>query len=213
MIKLYSYFRSSASFRVRIALALKGLEFETNPINLRQGEQKEADYRTVNPQGFVPALEDNGHTFTQSMAIIEYLDDAYPDTPPLLPKDITQKATMRALVQLIACEIHPLNNLRVLKYLTDTLGLSETVMTQWYAHWVNEGFEVLEKELQKYAGQYAYGDTPTLVDCFLVPQVFNAQRFDVDLSAYPTITRVVDNCMKLDAFIQASPARQVDYIA
>lgn len=212
MMKLYSYFRSSASFRVRIALALKGLDFEIIPINLRSGEQKTDHYHTINPQGFVPALEDNGQMLVQSMAIIEYLEKAYPDTLPLLPKDITQKATMRALVQLIACEIHPLNNLRVLKYLTDTLGLSETVMTQWYAHWVNEGFEVLEKELQKYAGQYAYGDTPTLVDCFLVPQVFNAKRIDMDLSIYPTITRVVDNCMKLDAFIQASPAKQIDAI-
>lgn len=212
MMKLYSYFRSSASFRVRIALALKGLDFEVIPINLRSGEQKTSDYRSINPQGFVPALKDNGQVIAQSLAIMEYLDEAYPNTPPLLPQDIGQRATVRALVQLIACEIHPLNNLRVLNYLTDTLGLSEKVMTDWYAHWVNEGFIVLEKELQKHMGLYAYGNTPTLVDCFLVPQVFNAKRINMDLSIYPNITRVVDNCMKLDAFRQASPANQVDAI-
>ncbi len=211
-MKLYSYFRSSASFRVRIALALKGLEFETIPINLRSGEQTSDHYRSINPQGFVPALEDDGQMLMQSLAIIEYLDEAYPDTPLLLPTDIKERATVRALVQLIACEIHPLNNLRVLNYLTNTLHLSETVMTDWYAHWINEGFEVLEKELQKYRGHYAYGDNPTLVDCFLVPQVFNAKRIDMDLSAYPTITRVVENCMQLEAFIQASPANQVDAV-
>lgn len=211
-MKLYTYFRSSASFRVRIALALKGLDFEAIPINLRSAEQKTSDYRAINPQGFVPALEDRGQVIAQSLAIMEYLDEAYPNKPLLLPQDIQKRATVRALVQLIACEIHPLNNLRVLKYLTDTLGLSEKVMTDWCAHWIDEGFTVLEKELEKHMGHYAYGDTPTLVDCFLVPQVFNAKRIDMDLSVYPNITRVVDNCMKLDAFIQASPANQVDAI-
>lgn len=210
-MKLYSYFRSSASFRVRIALALKGLDAQIVPVNLLTAEQKSEHYRSTNPQGLVPALEDDGQIFAQSLAIIEYLEETYPDTP-LLPKKTKERAVVRSLAQLVACEIHPLNNLRVLKYLSETLGLSEEMKLNWYAHWINEGFVALEKELQKYAGEYAYGDTPTLVDCCLVPQVFNAKRFNVDLGAYPTIMRVVDKCMKLDAFVQASPANQVDAV-
>lgn len=211
MMKLYSYFRSSASFRVRIALALKGLDFEVIPINLRSGEQKTSDYRSINPQGFVPALDVGGQCLTQSLAIIEYLDEAYPQVP-LLPAKPLERAKVRAICGLIACDTHPLNNLQVLDYLTNTLGIDDTQKQAWYAHWIQKSFTALEAMLAQTAGKFCYGDTPTLADCLLVPQVYNAQRFDVDLSAYPTITCVVDNCMKLDAFRQASPANQVDAI-
>lgn len=209
-MKLYSYFRSSASYRVRIALALKGLAYETVPVNLLAAEQKSSEYKHVNPQGLVPALEDGGQILGQSLAIMEYLDEAYPNTPALLPTDIKSRAIVRALAQLVACEIHPLNNLRVLQHLTGVMGLSENDKLAWYTHWIHAGFTMLEAELTQHAGKFCFGDTPTMADCCLVPQVFNAKRFDVELSAYPTINRIVEHCESLDAFIAASPAKQVD---
>ncbi len=211
-MKLYSYYRSSASYRVRIALALKGLAYETVPVNLLAAEQKCDQYKSVNAQGLVPALEDDGQIFTQSLAIMEYLDEVYPDTPALLPKEAKSRAIVRALAQLVACEIHPLNNLRVLQHLTGQMGLTESDKLAWYTHWIHAGFGMLEAELTKHAGKFCFGDTPTMADCCLVPQVFNAKRFDVDISAYPTINRIVEHCESLDAFIAASPARQVDAV-
>lgn len=212
-MKLYSYFRSSASYRVRIALNLKGLSADIIPVNLVKSEQKDADYTAKNPQGLVPSLEIDSTAgsmvLAQSLAIIEYLDEL-DSSVPLLPSDRDGRAIVRSLSQLIACEIHPLNNLRVLKYLTGELGVDEATKNAWYAHWIHEGFRALEAELNKHAGQFCYGDTPTMADCCLVPQVFNAKRFEVDLSAYPTINRIVTNCQSLDAFIQAAPANQPD---
>ncbi len=208
-MKLYSYFRSSAAYRVRIALQLKGLTPDIIPIHLVKGEQNSSDYLELNPQGLVPALQDKGQLLTQSLAIIEYLDEVYPDVP-LLPNTAADRAIVRAMASTIACEIHPLNNLRVLKYLTNTFHVNEEQKLAWYAHWIQEGFRALEAQLQKYAGEFCFGDKPTLADCCLVPQVFNAKRFDVDLSSYRAIHRVTDNCLKLEAFIKADPSNQPD---
>lgn len=212
-MKLYTYFRSSAAFRVRIALNLKGLQPEMMPIHLVKdgGIQLQAEYRSINPEGLVPALEDEGHVLTQSLAIIEYLDETHP-TPALLPSNPLDRAWLRSLALAIACDIHPLNNLRVLRYLTNQMQLSEEQKNTWYHHWCLEGFDALEKILAKDSrvGQFCYGDTPSLADCFLVPQVFNAQRFNVDLSAMPTVMRIHDHCMQHAAFIDALPSKQPD---
>ena len=211
-MKLYSYYRSSAAYRVRIALNLKQLPYETVGVHLLKngGEQKQSAYRAKNPQKLVPALEDNEQVFTQSLAIIEYLDEAYP-TQPLLPAAATERARVRAMAQLIACDIHPLNNLRVLGYLQNQLGADETAKTEWYRHWIQEGFAALETLLQsEQTGRFCHGDTPTLADCCLVPQVYNARRFQVDLSPYPTIVRIVAECGALPAFQTAAPENQPD---
>lgn len=211
-MKLYSYYRSSAAYRVRIALNLKQLPYETVGVHLLKngGEQKQPAYSAKNPQKLVPALEDNGQVFTQSLAIIEYLDEAYP-AQPLLPAAATECARVRAIAQLIACDIHPLNNLRVLGYLQNQLGADETAKTEWYRHWIQEGFAALETLLQsEQTGRFCHGDTPTLADCCLVPQVYNARRFQVDLSPYPTIVRIVAECEALPAFQAAAPENQPD---
>ena len=211
-MKLYSYYRSSAAYRVRIALNLKQLPYETVGVHLLKngGEQKQSAYRAKNPQKLVPALEDNEQVFTQSLAIIEYLDEAY-RTQPLLPAAATERARVRAMAQLIACDIHPLNNLRVLGYLQNQLGADETAKTEWYRHWIQEGFAALETLLQsEQTGRFCHGDTPTLADCCLVPQVYNARRFQVDLSPYPTIVRIVAECGALPAFQTAAPENQPD---
>ena len=211
-MKLYSYYRSSAAYRVRIALNLKQLPYETVGVHLLKngGEQKQSAYRAKNPQKLVPALEDNEQVFTQSLAIIEYLDEAYP-AQPLLPAAATERARVRAMAQLIACDIHPLNNLRVLGYLQNQLGADETAKTEWYRHWIQEGFAALETLLQsEQTGRFCHGDTPTLADCCLVPQVYNARRFQVDLSPYPTIVRIVAECGALPAFQTAAPENQPD---
>lgn len=207
---LYGYFRSSAAYRVRIALNLKGLAYAQAPVSLLRGEQRGADYLALNPQGLVPALLDKGVLLTQSLAICEYLDEAYPDSARLLPDGAVGRAQVRAVAQAIACDIHPLNNLRVLNYLKAELGQGEDARGAWYRHWVATGFAALEQQLAASAGQYCFGDTPTLADVCLLPQVFNAQRFAVDMNAYPLLARIAANLDALPAFADAHPLRQPD---
>lgn len=206
-MKLHNYFRSSASFRVRIALELKGLSYEYLPVHLVKGEHKQEKYGAVSASGLVPALEtDEGAVLSQSMAIIEYLDETHPQ-PPLLPADALGRAQVRALAQLIACEIHPLNNLRVLKYLVRDLKVEEEAKNTWYRHWVRSGLEMYEKELNRLPpGTYSFGDTPTLADCCLVPQIFNGQRFNVALDGLPRTMAAFEACMKHPAFQKAQPS-------
>jgi maleylpyruvate isomerase len=209
---LYGYPLSSASYRVRIALALKNVDVTTVNKRLREGEHRQADYLRLNSQGFVPALElDDGEVLTQSMAIIEYLEETYPD-PPLLPRDAAARAHVRALCQLIACDVHPLNNLRVLQYLEGPLGLPRDARDAWYRHWVSEGFTALERTLARggagRAGAYCCGDGVSMADVCLVPQVFNARRFEVDLTAFPSIVKIDAACRELAAFAGAAPAMQ-----
>ena len=206
-MKLFNYFRSSASFRVRIALALKGLAYDYVPVHLVKGEHKQEQYAAVSPSGLVPTLElDDGRLLGQSMAIIEYLDDLHPQ-PRLLPQDPYRRAQVRGLAQLVACEIHPLNNLRVLKYLVRDMKVSEEDKNTWYRHWVRSGLEAYEHELQRLpASTYSLGETPTLADCCLVPQIFNGQRFNVDLGGLARTMAAFEACMKLPAFQQAQPS-------
>ena len=207
---LYGYFRSSAAYRVRIALNLKGLAYAQAPVSLLRGEQRSADYLALNPQGLVPALLDNGVLLTQSLAICEYLDEAYPDSARLLPDGAVLRAQVRAVAQAIACDIHPLNNLRVLNYLKAELGQSEEVRNGWYRHWIATGFAALEQQLATSAGRYCFGDTLTLADVCLLPQVFNAQRFAVDMGGYPLLARIAANLEQVPAFADAHPSRQPD---
>lgn len=211
-MKLYSYYRSSASYRVRIAICLKGLEAEQVPVNLLKGEQRDEAYRALNPQGLVPSLAtDGGDLLTQSLAIMEYLDEAYPDSPTLLPEAPVGRARVRSLSQAIACEVAPLNNLKVLHYLVREWNVSEEQKLAWIHHWIKEGFSALEKRLQEpQTGQFCHGDTPTMADCCLVPQVYNAKRFECDLTAYPTLMRIVETCETLEAFKATHPANQPD---
>lgn len=206
-MKLFNYFRSSASFRVRIALELKGLSYDYVPVHLVKGEHKQQNYGAVSPAMLVPTLEtDGGEHLGQSMAIIEYLDETHPQ-PALLPSDPVQRAQVRALAQLVACEIHPLNNMRVLKYLVHQLKLDEDTKTAWYRHWVRDGLEKFESELARLpASTYCFGDTPTLADCCLVPQIFNGKRFDCDFSGLPRTMAAFDACMALPAFQKAQPS-------
>jgi maleylacetoacetate isomerase/maleylpyruvate isomerase len=205
MIKLHNYFRSSASFRVRIALNLKGLDFEYVPVHLARGDQKLAAYTDISPDGLVPLMEIDGVKLTQSLAMMEYLDETRP-TPALLPADALGKARVRALSQSIACEIHPLNNLRILKYLTKELAVSEAAKNAWYVHWCRTGLEAFERQLAlQPSSTYCYGDEPTLADCCLVPQIFNARRFDTPLDGLPRTMAAFDACMALPAFDQAQP--------
>lgn len=216
-MKLYSYFRSSASYRVRIALNLKGLAYETIPVHLLKngGEQLTPEYRKLNPDGLVPAfvdeLTENSVALTQSLAIIEYLDETHPQ-PPLLPQSPLDRAFVRSIALSIACDIHPINNLRVLRYLVRDLKVSEDDKNAWYRHWCEQGLAAIEQTLSndKRVGRFCYGDAPTLADCCLVPQVANAQRLNSDLSKMPTVMRIYEACMALDAFVNASPAKQPD---
>jgi maleylpyruvate isomerase len=210
-MKLYNYFRSSASFRVRIAFNLKGLPYEYVPVHLVKGEHVKGPFADISPDHLVPLLEAEGERFTQSMAIIEYLDETHPE-PPLLPGDAAARAHVRALAQSIACEIHPVNNLRILKYLVKELKLSEEAKTAWYRHWVREGLLAFERQLaHSPAGStYCWGGTPTLADCCLVPQIFNAQRFDTDLSGLPRTMAAFDACMQHAAFQRAQPSQCPD---
>jgi maleylacetoacetate isomerase/maleylpyruvate isomerase len=212
-MKLHTYFRSSAAYRVRIALNLKGLVAGQSPVHLLKdgGEQFGAAYDALNPQHLVPLLEDEGMLLAQSLAIIEYLDETCP-LPPLLPPDPRGRARVRALSQAIACDIHPVNNLRVLKYLGDKLGVSPEQKNDWYRHWVALGFEALERQLARDSatGRFCHGDTPTMADCCLVPQLYNARRFDCDLAPYPTLVAISERCETLAAFADARPERQAD---
>jgi len=202
---LYDYWRSSASYRVRIALNLKGVDYQAAPINLLTREQKEADYKALNPQGFVPMLEVDGRRLTQSLAIIDYLDASYPE-PPFVPKDAAERAHVLAMALAIACDIHPLNNLRVLKRLTD-LGVAQEARDDWYRHWVREGLEALEALAAPRAGRFLFGDAVSLADICLVPQLYNARRFEVALESWPTLLRAEASCAELDAFAAAHPDR------
>jgi maleylpyruvate isomerase len=207
---LFDYFRSSAAFRVRIALNLKGLAAERRFVHLRKGEQRAPGYLEKNPQGFVPTLVVGPLHLTQSLAIIEYLDEKFP-LPPLLPPGAEDRAFVRAIALAIACDIHPLNNLRVLQYLYRQLGVEEPARDEWYRHWIHEGFEAIESQLAARAsGPYCFGDTPTLADVCLVPQVANAHRLSVDLTPYPRIRAVDAACLALPAFADAQPSRQPD---
>jgi len=209
-MKLYTYFRSSASFRVRIALNLKGLSYTSAFVHLPKGEHRGADYAAVNSQSLVPTLEDGGRLLTQSLAILEYLDETHPN-PPLLPKDSFERARVRSLAMLVACEIHPVNNLRVLQHLKRALGQNEEQVNAWYRHWIGDGLAKLEADLGRPGlGIYCHGNSPTVADCCLVPQVFNAQRYQCDTTPYPTVMRVFAACMQLDAFERAQPAKQPD---
>ncbi len=213
MIKLYNYFRSSASYRVRIALNVKGLPYEYLPVHLlkRGGQQLAPAFQALNPEALVPVLDDDGELLTQSLAIIEYLEETHPE-PPLLPDGAVPRAYVRSIALAIACDIHPLNNLRVLRYLVRTLSVSEEQKNTWYRHWVEHGLASLEARLaaESRSGLYALGDAVTLADVCIVPQIFNAQRMDCRLEHVPTIMRIFDNCMKVPAFIDAQPERQPD---
>ena len=212
-MKLYDYFRSSAAYRVRIALNMKGVTpDERTFVHLRMGGQRAQDYLSLNPQGLVPALAlDDGDVLTQSLAIVEYLNETYP-SPPLLPATPPARARVRAIALQIACEIHPLNNLRVLNYLIGTLGLAKEQKDGWYRYWIDVGFEALEKTLSHDAetGRFCHADAPTLADICLVPQIANARRFAIDMSPYPTLTRIESACNELPAFAAAAPSRQPD---
>ncbi len=212
-MRLYSYYLSSAAFRVRIALNLKGLAIETIPVHLLKGggEQHGADYRALNPQGLVPAFADANGLITQSLAICEYLEERYPE-PALLPADAPSRARVRAIALQIACEIHPLGNLRVLGYLSDTLGCDEAAKKAWRSHWVRSGLEQLEMRLAHDAatGRFCHGDVPGLADCFVVPQLFNARRFDVPTDGLATLLRIENACCALPAFRDAAPENQPD---
>ena len=210
-MKLYGYFRSSAAYRVRIALNLKGIAVSHASIHLAKGAQRAPEFRAVNPQGLVPALVVGDDVIVQSLAIIEYLDETHPE-PPLLPADPAGRARVRALAQAIACEIHPLNNPRVLNHLTETLGHYEASRQAWYHHWIAEGFAGLEGLLAGHpdTGTYCHGDRVTTADLCLVPQVYNARRFACDLDPYPTITRIADTLATLPAFAEAAPENQPD---
>ncbi len=206
-MELYSYFRSSASFRVRIALALKGLAYDYVPVHLVKSEQLKAPFNTLSPTQLVPLLKDGDALISQSIAIIEYLDETHPQ-PPLLPADALGRARVRALSLDVACEIHPLNNLRVLRYLTREMKLGEDDKNRWYRHWVETGLEALERQLadSPATGRFCHGDAPTMADVLLVPQIFNAQRMECRLDHVPTVMRVFAECMKLDAFAAAQPS-------
>ena len=212
-MQLYNYFRSSASFRVRIALALKGLTYEYLPVHLVRGDQLKPSFRDMAPAALVPMLVDGDHQLTQSMAIIEYLDETHPE-PALLPGDAFTRARIRALAQDIACEIHPLDNLRVLRYLVNELNISEDDKNGWYRHWVETGLDAVERQLaaSPMTGHFCVGDTPTLADCVLVPQIFNAQRMDCRLDHIPTVMRVFGECMTLDAFVKSQPSACPDAV-
>jgi maleylacetoacetate isomerase len=203
----YEYHRSSAAYRVRIALNFKGVDYESRPVNLLESEQRSDDYRELNPQGLVPMLEIDGHRLTQSLAIIVYLDQAFPD-PPLVPRDPADGAHVRAMALAIACDIHPLNNLRVLKYLKNELGQPQEQVDRWYAHWITEGLTALEAMAKAGAGRFLFGDEPTIADVCLLPQLYNARRFNVPIGDWPTLKRAEENALRLDAFAAAHPDKQ-----
>jgi maleylpyruvate isomerase len=212
-MKLYTFFRSSASYRVRIALNLKGLSYEQAPVHLRRGggEQLTAAYRAINPQALVPALEDGGRVLTQSLAIIEYLEEKHPH-PALLPRDPADKAYVRSMAMVIACEVHPIQNLRVLNHVKKEYGQTDEQVNRWAQHWIDLGLSALEQMIaaQSKRGKFCFGDSPTLADICLVPQLGNARRYGCDLAKYPAILEIEKNCMALAAFAGAAPEKQPD---
>jgi maleylacetoacetate isomerase len=209
-VRLYSFFRSSAAYRVRIALNLKGVDYEIVTVDLPGNRHREAEFRAVNPQATIPTLEDDGTILWQSLAIIDYLDARFP-LPRLIPQEPVARAHAQALAQLIACEIHPLNNLRVLRYLRGELALDEAAVAKWYSHWIAEAFDPLETLVQRFSGgRFCYGDSVSIADVCLVPQIYNARRFSCDLASYPTLVRIADGLSKDPAFARAAPERQPD---
>jgi maleylpyruvate isomerase len=211
-MKLYTYFRSSAAFRVRIALNLKAIAYEPQYVHLPKGAHRVPQYAEVNPQALVPTLvTDDGFHLAQSLAIMEYLDETCPE-PPLLPRDPKERARVRSISDLIACEIHPLNNLRTLQYLKRSLGQNEQQVNAWYRHWIADGLLKLEADLTrtKPSGNFCHGDVPTMADCCLVPQIFNAKRYECDLAPYASVMRIFEACMKRDPFDRAQPSKQPD---
>ncbi len=209
--RLYTFFRSSTSFRLRIALAFKRLDYEAHAVSLPKMEHRTPSYRDLNPQGLVPLLVEGGRSLSQSMAIIEYLDDLYPD-PPLMPRDPLGRFYVRAVSQIVGCDIHPLNNVRVLKRLKAQFAADDAAVDVWYRHWIAEGLSGLEDYLRKerISGRFCYGDAVTMADICLVPQIFNARRFNCPLDSYPTLLAITDRCMQLEAFIAAEPDKQAD---
>jgi maleylacetoacetate isomerase len=211
-MKLYDYFRSSASFRIRIALNLKNISYESIAIHLIKdgGQQHQSQYLNINPQGLIPALAlDDSSILTQSLAILEYLEEIYA-TPALLPKDPIQKAHVRAIANIVACDIHPLNNLRVLKYLKNSFGISEDQKDTWYKHWITDGFESIEALLPKSTTLFSFDDTPNLADVCLIPQIFNAVRFKCEMSVFPTLQKIYQNAISHPAIYKAFPENQAD---
>ncbi|MEE4280159.1 MAG: maleylacetoacetate isomerase [Halieaceae bacterium] len=209
-MKLYSYFRSSAAFRVRIALGLKGLAYEVLPVDLVANEQRADDYLSLNPQALLPTLvKDDGAALTQSMAILEWLEETHPQ-PALYPSDADERARYRALCLHIACDIHPLNNLRVLRYLSDEFGCDKDTVARWYGHWIRTGFEALEPVAASWSSNFSLGDRPGLFEVCLAPQIYNARRFAVDLDAFPALRLIDARCAELEAFRSAHPHRQID---
>lgn len=213
-LTLYSYWRSSAAYRVRIGLNLKGLDYRIQPVHLLRegGEQRAQDYRALNPQKLVPMLLHGERRITQSLAILEYLDDCWPAAPALLPADAQGRARVRALAQLVACDIHPLNNLRVLQYLKRELGAEQAAIDEWMRHWMREGFDAMQAMLadSPETGAFCHGESPTIADCCLIPQLYNARRFNLDLAPYPELTRIEANALALPAFEAARPENQPD---
>ena len=212
-MKLYGYWRSSAAYRVRIALNLKGIDFESNPIHLLKngGEQHSDEYASLNPMHLVPTLVDEDLVLNQSVAIIDYLEQKFPNEP-LYPLEIKARAQVQALMLDIACEIHPVNNLRIQQYIVAELGASDEQKLAWSYHWMSKGFTAIEKKLQKLSGKYCFGEQVTIADLCLVPQVYNANRFKLDMSSYPTINSIVDNCNQLQSFVDAMPENQPDAV-
>ncbi len=212
-MKLYTFFRSSASYRVRIALNMKGLSYEQSPIHLRRGggEQLTEAYKAINPQALVPALEDDGKIFTQSLAIIEYLEERHPQ-PPLLPKDPADKALVRSMAMVIACEVHPIQNLRVLNYVKREYNQTDEQVNRWAQHWIDLGLSALEQMIlaQPKRGKFCFGDAPTVADICLIPQLGNARRYGCDLSQYPNILSIETACLAIPAFADAAPEKQPD---
>ncbi len=214
-MRLYGFFRSSASYRVRIALNLKGLAYDYSPVNLRlgDGEQYSPAYRALNPQSLIPSFQDDGRVLTQSLAIIEYLEETHP-LPALLPAAPGDRARVRSLALIVACEIHPLNNTRVLRYLKERLGAGQEAQDAWYRHWIDTGLSALEERLsqERETGRFCHGDAPGLADCCLIPQLYNARRDRHYLSRYPTLMRIEGECLALDAFQRAAPELQPDAV-
>jgi len=214
-MKLYTYWRSTAAYRVRIALNIKTMQYEQVPVHLTKdgGEQHQGQYRAKNPQGLVPTLMDGGKLITQSLAIVEYLEEKQA-SPSLLPNEPSARARVRSLAQLIACEVHPLNNLRVLQYLSNEVGVSDSQKTAWYHHWLAEGLGAMEMRLanESDTGQFCHGDEPGLADLCLVPQLYNARRFDFPLDDFPTLVEIDARCRDLDAFRAAAPEAQPDAV-
>ena len=210
-MRLYDYWRSSAAYRVRIALNFKGLTYEQVAVDLRAGTQRTPEFLEINPQGLVPVLEDGGVRLTQSLPILNYLEERYPE-PALLPRDAPGRARARAIAVAIACEIHPLNNLRVLQYLERELGLGEAQRLAWYRHWMAEGLGAIETMLARSVGAFSVGDAPSLADVCLVPQVYNARRYQCDLEPYPMIRRIDERCREIEGFAEAAPERQPDAV-